>query len=331
MSELNVKINGKKTICADKGVNLRELLSGNGIELGVCQGRGVCGRCKIKTNAKTALTEREEKKLDKSQIDEGYRLACQITLESDIKMELDESLMPLQEFTATCSAIVPLTEDIKLYRLNMPKGEELGYEPGQYILLSVPEYEHSECSVTRTFSIASDPADKTKFELIIRRTPNGICTRYLFENLKVGEVLEFQGPGGDFALTKSTCPAVMIAGGSGMSSIRNILFQIKNQQNRRKILYFFGVETEKQLYLLDEMKEFEDSIPNFKFIPVVNKPTDNWTGETGLVTDAVHRHFESLAEAEAFLCGSPGMINASIEVMKKIGLTKEHIYFDAFG
>jgi Na+-transporting NADH:ubiquinone oxidoreductase subunit F len=67
-------------------------------------------------------------------------------------------------------------------------------------------------------------------------------------------------------------------------------------------------------------------------IPALSEPqpSDNWTGEVGLITDVVDRHVGDLTEDEAYLCGSPGMINACIKVLNNIRLNKKMFFFDNF-
>jgi len=80
------------------------------------------------------------------------------------------------------------------------------------------------------------------------------------------------------------------------------------------------------------MKDFQKELENFEFIPVVAHPREdeNWQQETGLVTEAVERNLKNAAECEACLCGGPGMIDASIKVLKKLGTKEENIFYDKF-
>ena len=71
-------------------------------------------------------------------------------------------------------------------------------------------------------------------------------------------------------------------------------------------------------------------LPDFRFVPVMARPEGDWRGETGLVTEALKRNFEDASDHEAYLCGSPGMIDASVEALTKLGMPEEHIYYDKF-
>ena len=93
---------------------------------------------------------------------------------------------------------------------------------------------------------------------------------------------------------------------------------MKNTQNKRKAVYYFGANESDELFLVDLMKQFEKELSDFRFIPVVREPLDNGAlgGEIGLVTNAVERGLRNAPECEAYLCGSPGMIDAAIDVLK---------------
>ena len=323
---------GKLKIGARQGQTLRDAFLVNEIKLGICGGKGVCGKCKVKINRPSEPTDAEKKKLSAEEIGQGFRLACQTQACDGMEIELDEPAFSQKDFSAVCTEITPLTSDIKMFRFSMVAGKTLNYTPGQYVQLTTPKGLADYPSVTRTFSISSDPADKSFFELIIRRTPNGDCTRYLFEKLKTGVELDFMGPDGDFMLTDNDSPMVFIAGGSGMSAIRCLLFEMKRTGCKRNAVYFFGAPSPEGLYMLDEMKDFEKQLNSFKFIPCVqNDLSGQWCGEKGLVTEVVSKVLRDGCNTEAYLCGAPGMIAAAIDVLEKNGIDKSRIYFDSFG
>jgi Na+-transporting NADH:ubiquinone oxidoreductase subunit F len=208
----------------------------------------------------------------------------------------------------------------------------IDYVPGQYVQLLTPVYERSSEEVYRAYSISSDPAEKNAIELIIRLVPGGICTTYCFEYLKVGDEVKVNGPYGEFRLSQTDAPIIYIAGGSGMAPIKCILHHMKNTGNKRKATYYFGANKANDLYLGDLMNQFETELADFKFVPVVATPEEgqNWNGEKGLVTEAVQRNVKNAEECEAYLCGSPGMIDAAIAILKKLGVGENRIFYDKF-
>ena len=107
---------------------------------------------------------------------------------------------------------------------------------------------------------------------------------------------------------------------------------MKNNNIRRTCRYFFGAVQRRDLFLLDEFAELEQELDWFKFSPALSAPGQdgNWSGEVGLITEIVDRHVSSGAEMEAYLCGSPGMIDASIKVLETKGMTNDRIFYDKF-
>ena len=85
-------------------------------------------------------------------------------------------------------------------------------------------------------------------------------------------------------------------------------------------------------FLVDEMKGLEKALSNFRFVPALSEPLeeDNWKGETGLITEVLDRHLKSGENTEAYLCGSPGMIDASVKALTANGIPEELIYYDKF-
>ena len=221
---------------------------------------------------------------------------------------------------------------MKRFRFELKDPPSITFTAGQYVQLLCPRYKGSSEEVYRAYSIASKPRQNTMIDLIIRRVPNGICTTWCFDILKEGDPVRLNGPYGDFRLSDTNLPMVFIAGGSGMAPFVSILGAMQNGQSQRAVRYFFGGNTVRDLCLQAQMKEFENVLPDFKFVPVVARPAENekWSGQTGLVTEAVQRSFNDLSGHEGYLCGSPGMIDASIKVLRAMGMPQDKIYFDKF-
>jgi len=247
-------------------------------------------------------------------------------------VEVPSKFPSVKKYICKCTQILDLTHDIKQFRLEFKELETIDYTPGQYVWLSTPICEKNSKEIYRTFSISSDPADKSAIELIIRLVPGGICTTYLFEHLKVGEEVKIRGPYGKFRLSDSDAPIVFIAGGSGMAPVKCILHYMKNTGNKRKTTYYFGANNVKELFHLELMRQFESELADFRFVPTVAAPDagETWDGQKGLVTETVKRDLKNAPECEAYLCGSPGMIDAGIKVLKELGMTEDRIFYDKF-
>ena len=332
--QCKLTINREKEITVPGGKSLLSVLGGEKIFIpSACGGRGTCGLCKLRVlEGAGPLLPTEEPYLDKEERESNVRLGCQVKVRNDLKIEIPQELLTIREYTCKCAAITDLTHDMKLFRLELVEPQTIDYLPGQYVQLLTPVYEKSSEEVYRAYSIASDPADKSAIELIIRLVPGGICTTYCFEYLKVGDEVKINGPYGEFRLSDTDAPIIFVAGGSGMAPIKCMLHYMKNTGSKRNATYYFGANKVKELCLGDLMRQFESELADFRFVPVVATPEEdqNWDGERGLVTEAVQRNVQNASECEAYLCGSPGMIDATIEVLKKLGVGEDKIFYDKF-
>jgi Na+-transporting NADH:ubiquinone oxidoreductase subunit F len=298
-----------------------------------CGGRGTCGLCKVKVGEGGGpLLPTEMPHLTEDEVKGNVRLSCQVKVRSDMRIELPEEILSLKQYQTTVQKIVDLNYDTRLIRLKLVDPPEIEFKPGQYIQLETPPYGKTPEPVYRAYSVASSASEKGALDLIIRRVPEGICTTYCFEIMKEGDPATINGPYGDFFLREAQSEIIFIAGGSGIAPIRSILFQMAEQKIERKATFFYGANDLRDLYLVEEMKEFQKKVPDFTYVPCIaqEEPDDVWEGETGLVTQVVDRHVESCKEQEVYLCGSPAMIDAAVKLLAEKGLTEERTFYDKF-
>jgi Na+-transporting NADH:ubiquinone oxidoreductase subunit F len=332
--DVTVKINDDKDVTVTGGKPLLGSLMEEKIFIpSACGGRGSCGLCKVKVTSDIGdYLPTELPWISDEEKAENIRLSCQLKLKKDISIQIPEELFNVKEYLTEVSDITDLTYDIKQVTLKLVEPAEIQFTAGKYIQFQVPEYELTSESVYRAYSMSSQPSRKNEVELEIRLVPNGICTTYVFEHLKVGDQVTINGPYGDFKLRETEARALFIAGGSGMAPVKSILYDMLEKNINRECLYFFGARAVRDLFLVDEMNELEKKLPNFKFIPALSEPLpeDNWEGDTGLITEVLDRHVKSGENTEAYLCGSPGMIDAAIAVLTKKGIPDDKIYYDKF-
>lgn len=324
---------GKKTLSVEGGSSLLASLAEHDVFIpSACGGRGSCAYCKLKVaEGGGMIGPVEEPYLTPEERQANVRLSCQVKVRRDLKIEIPAELFNVSRFRAKLLHKRPLTHDIVELRLELLEPAAISFEAGQYVQLESPEYKGHE-SVMRGYSISSLPSDANHLELIVRRVPDGICTTWVFDHLTEGQELFFSGPYGFFRLSDTAAPIICIAGGSGMAPIWSIVRDMREKGIARPTTYFFGALTQRDLFFMEEFKQLENDCPWFHFVPALSKePADSgWTGERGLIIDVVARHFPDASKHEAYLCGSPGMIDASVAVLKKNGMPEENIFYDKF-
>lgn len=298
-----------------------------------CGGRGSCGLCKVRVESGGGeILPTETPWLTPEEQKNRMRLSCQLKVRGDLSIVLPKELLSVRQFRTRVSGLRSLTHDIKEVRLELLEPKSMEFRAGAFIQFEVPPYALTAEPVYRAYSIASPPSRPGVLDLEIRYVPDGICTTYVHKYLKEGDIVIINGPHGEFCRSETDRDMLCIAGGSGMAPIKSILEDMRDAEIRRKAVYFFGARARRDLFLLDEMKQLEKDLPDFRFIPVLSEPDpeDDWPGETGLVTEAVARAFEDVSEMEAYLCGSPLMIDACIKVLRDKGLPQDRIFYDKF-
>jgi Na+-transporting NADH:ubiquinone oxidoreductase subunit F len=333
--ELRLSINGgDRELAVRGGQSLLSSLKEEGIFIpSACGGRGSCGLCKIAARSGAGeLSPTEAPWLDEAERAAGLRLACQVKVKRDMELAIPERLFKIREYQAEVLSIRDLTYDIKELTLGLLDPPTIPLVAGNFVQFAAPAYELSPDPVYRAYSVASAPSRSDRVELEVRLVPNGICTTYIFTKLKAGDRVSINGPYGDFYLREGDRDIIFIAGGSGMAPIRSMLLDMAEKGISRKATYFFGARSARDLFLVDEMRELERRLPNFSYVPALSSPApeEPWDGETGLVTEVLDRRFDRLDRHEAYLCGSPGMIDSAVKVLKAKGLPEELIFYDKF-
>jgi len=331
--ECNIDINGKRQEKVKGGSSLLSSLNSKNIFLAsACGGRGSCGFCKCKViDGGGPLLPTEKPFLSPEEISENIRLSCQVKIKKDIKIELPEAIFNIRKFKAKVTRIKDYTYDIKELTLDLID-LAIDFKAGQYIQLHSAKYGKVKQSVSRAYSISSNQSSKNMVQVIIRQVPKGICTTWVHEYLKEGDIVEFTGPYGDFYIRDTSKDILFIAGGSGMAPIKSMLELLHETGSQRRVLYFFGARCKDDLYLTDYLNDFESKLTDYQYHPVLSQPCeeDQWQGKTGYITPYLKDAIKDNKNTEAYLCGSPGMINTITKGLKEYGISESDIFYDSF-
>jgi len=216
--------------------------------------------------------------------------------------------------------------------------------------------------VERAYSMASFPAEGRKIMLNVRvatppwdRAKNGwmdvnpgIASSYIF-NLKNGDDCVISGPYGEFFINESDAEMLYVGGGAGMAPMRSHLYELfRTLKTDRKVTYWYGGRSRKELFYIDHFKALEKDFPNFKFYMALSEPLeeDNWKvkkdindeegdGFVGFihqcVIDQYLNHHEEPEDIELYFCGPPLMNQAVQKMGEDFGIPDENIRFDDFG
>jgi Na+-transporting NADH:ubiquinone oxidoreductase subunit F len=339
--ECKIDINsGKRDLTVQGGANLLTTLAESMIFIpSACGGRGSCGECKVRVTTDIGPTlPTEVPYLSKEELNNNVRLSCQVKVKGDMGIEIPEALFNIRQYEGTVERITDVTHDIKEVYIKLPEGDEVSFTSGQYAQIEVPPYGKVKGKTQRAYSMSSNPSDSNHLEFLVRLVPGGIVTTYVHEHLEEGEKIRIIGPFGEFMVRDSDAAMICVAGGSGMAPFKSI-FQDRIERgilDDRQVWYFFGARTKKDMFYLDWLYELDDEYDNFHFVAALSEPQpeDDWQGPTGLITEVLDGYLKDTIDPdvpkEGYLCGSPGMLDACIAVMKDNDMAEEKIYFDKF-
>jgi Na+-transporting NADH:ubiquinone oxidoreductase subunit F len=333
--ECEININGKKKLKVKGGNSLLNTLSDEQIYLAsACGGRGSCGACKCKVTAGGGpILPTEKPLLSAQEQTDNIRLACQVKVKTNVDISIPEAIFNIRKFKAVVSEIIDYTYDIKGVTFKLIEPGEIDFQAGQYMQLEAPPYASVKQKTIRAYSISSKPEDKNIIQLIIRLVPEGICTTWVHKFLKVGDEATLTGPYGDFYIRDTEADIIFIAGGSGKAPIKSMLEHLEVVGTKRKMTYFFGARSEQDLYLTEQFQAYEKVFEQFQYLPVLSRCDEGgkWCGRTGYIIPYLKEAIRDVNNTEAYMCGSPGMLDACQKELLALGVPKDKIYFDSFG
>lgn len=292
---------------------------------------GACGLC-ICTVERGTYNHRpySELALTPVQKSRGMALMCCAEPKEEMVVEVayptGGAVITVQEYAATVKRMERLSEDVMLIDLQLAQGVTLDFKAGQYINILL------ENGQRRSYSFANRPQQKDVIELHVRLMPGGLFSTHVFEHMKLGDTVRFEGPLGQFILRESDLPIIFIARTTGFAPIKSIVEDAFARKVQRPMKLYWGVRKPGDFYMLELCRQWADDHPNFKIIPVIShpEPDDGWNGRTGNIHEAILADFPDLGGHEVYLCGSVRMVETAIPAMLEHGLDEELCSSDVF-
>jgi Na+-transporting NADH:ubiquinone oxidoreductase subunit F len=374
-SDCKVLINGdqEKSPVVSSGTTLLTALSNNGLFLpSACGGGGTCAMCKLQiVEGGGDVLPTELPHLTLAERKDCVRLGCQVKVKNDMSIKIPDEIFSIKKFECEVISNHNVATFIKELRLKLPDDVDVDFRAGGYVQLYIPpfncsfkdfEVEKEFCDdwdkfklwdikgsndeeIFRAYSMANYPEEKGVIYLNVRiatpppgvDAPPGIGSTFIF-NLKPGDKIVASGPFGEFYAKETEREMCFIGGGAGMAPMRSHIFdQLKRIKSNRKITFWYGARSVREMFYDDEFKQLEKDNPNFSYHVALSDPLpeDNWKGMTGFIHQALLENYlnnhEDPTEVEYYLCGPPMMLKCVMDMLDDIGVEREMIDFDDFG
>ncbi len=306
-----------------------------------------------------------------------WRLGCQVKIRENLTIKVPEAVMGIKKWECEVVSNRNVATFIKEFVVRLPEGETMDFAPGGYIQIDVPKFEASfkdfiiedqfrgdwdlykmwdlklknTEETYRAYSMANYPAEKNLIKLNIRiATPPwdnvkkeylnvnpGLCSTYVFSR-KPGDKVMISGPYGEFHIKDTNAEMIYIGGGAGMAPLRSHIFHLfKTLKTGRKVSYWYGARSLREVFYEEEFRAIEKEFPNFRFHLALSDPhpEDNWKGYTGFIHRVLLDNYlcghDEPEDIEYYFCGPPQMNAAVIKTLDNMGVPKENIAFDDFG
>lgn len=372
--ECQLDINGRKKVTARIGDRLLGVCHAAGIQLpSACAGAGTCGLCKLRVlEGNGEAGPQELALLGSAAIRKGTRLACQLRVRGPMSIEVDEACFDIRTWqcrVASCRNVSTLIREIVF---ELPAGETMAFRAGGFVEAVCPPYRvnfaefdiepefrdvweqqglwkltaGSDSEVARAYSMANHPAEQGIVMLNVRIAvppsmnsgiPPGVVSSWLF-SLKPGDEVALRGPFGHFAVDPGDCELVFIGGGAGMAPLRaQILDQLETVGSQRKMSFWYGARSLRELYYADLFERLQREHANFEWHPALSEPqrSDAWQGATGFIHqvafDSYLARHPAPESCDYYLCGPPLMVQSVRAMLDELGVAAERIHYDDFG
>ena len=356
------------------GGKLMSALADNKIYVSTaCGGGGTCGQCKVKiTEGGGDMLPTEKSLIKRREAREGVRLSCQVPVKGDMKIEVPPEIFDVKRLDCVVRSNQNVATFIKELVLELPPGESLDFRAGGYVLIESPphtlKYSDFDISdkykpdwdkynmwqfvskvpapVTMAYSMANYPEEKDIIMLNVRiasppldmpDAPPGQVSSFIF-NLKAGDKVTVSGPFGEFYAKDTNAEMVFVGGGAGMAPMRShILDQLKRIKSDRKITYWYGARSLREMFYIDDFEALMKKHKNFEWHYALSapQPEDNRQGDTGFIHQVLFDNYlkdhPAPEDCEYYLCGPPPMLSAVRHMLDNLGVEPENIMFDDFG
>lgn len=330
--DIAVEVNGDldKSFTAPAGDKLLNMLSSQGIFVSsACGGGGSCGQCRvvIKEGGGDILPT-ELSHINKREAKEGCRLACQVNVKQNLKIELPEEIFGVKKWECEVISNDNKATFIKELKLKIPDGEDVPFRAGGFIQIEAPAHDISYAdfdvpeeyrgdwdkfnlfryrsvvndTTVRAYSMANYPDEKGIIMLNVRiatppprdpDVPPGIMSSYIW-SLKAGDKVTISGPFGEFFAKDTDAEMIFIGGGAGMAPMRSHIFdQLNRLKSKRKITFWYGARSLREMFYEDDFNRLQEENENFTWHVALSdpQPEDNWTGYTGFIHNVLLENY----------------------------------------
>lgn len=213
------------------------------------------------------------------------------------------------------------------------KPGDWAFRAGQFVDITLPNPPETDAKGNaRGFSIASGPRED--FLMVTTRLRDTAFKRSL-QKVPLGTEVKVEGPFGNLVLHKNASrPAVLLAGGIGITPFRSILVRAATERLPHRIFLFYSNHRPEDAAFLEEIEGLQKKNPNFRMIATMTdmeKSHRPWQGERGLINrEKLSKYLKGVDNAVYYIAGPPGMVKGLHSVLNSAGVDDDDIRTEEF-
>ena len=227
------------------------------------------------------------------------------------------------------------TPEVTTYRLaaNAEGGAlPFSFLAGQFLTISVRP-DGAEKPIKRSYTIASAPSQQQYCELTIKREAQGLVSRYVHDQLTVGDSVEVRGPSGKFTFTGNEADSiVLLGGGVGITPLMSVIRWLCDTSWPGDIFLLYSCRTKTDIIFREELQYLEKRNPRLRVIVTLTRPDEGWRGASGRIdAELLKTSIPNLQARRVHLCGPPAFLEALPPILEGLGVASKSIKTEAFG
>lgn len=245
-------------------------------------------------------------------------------------------------YNSTVTNITHLTERVIKFQVELESNDFM-FEAGQFITMDLPIHE-KRLKRWRSYSIATAPSsfENNCLEFIVAAVPEGLASKYFWEEMRIGSSIKFKGPSGVFHLPKGKTAIekdlVYICTGTGLVPCLSMMDQLyESQRAYRKVHLVFGTRFLKDMFTTEWFKKVEENYPEMNCTVVLSREEKHinpfpFELSYGYVHSVIREEYSNAREdVDFYICGWQNMVDEACENLKSFGYDKSQLHVELYG
>jgi ferredoxin-NADP reductase len=233
--------------------------------------------------------------------------------------------------TLVCRQVRMVTHDVRTFLFQPETAGHLPYRPGQFMTF---DFTVDGRPVNRCYTLSSSPTRPHLLSITVKRTPGGVVSNWLHDNLRPGDKVRARGPYGLFTMEDHPAEKyLLLSGGSGATPFMSMARALHDTASHVDVVYLHSARTPHDVLFRDELRTIAQDLPGFTAAHVCedDAASEPWHGYRGrLSASLLWSAVPDIQERAVLSCGPEGYLTAVRELLVELGCDPARCYEEVF-